>query len=116
MRAKCLSPRLESGRADSRVWLSRRAPLVVSRSWQIDELENGLDPHRLIHLLRHLRAKATDDSMQVFITTHSPLVVSALDASEMQVIRSQNGTTTATPVPADLTSHEQPRRASSLLP
>jgi hypothetical protein len=35
---------------------------VVSSILAIDELENGLDPHRLIHLLRYLGAKATDDS------------------------------------------------------
>lgn len=68
----------------------------------IDELEYGLDPHRLIHLLRYLRSKATQDSIQVFLTTHSPLAVSTLDATEMQVIRSESGTTTATRVPAEL--------------
>jgi putative ATP-dependent endonuclease of the OLD family len=70
----------------------------------VDELEHGLDPHRLIHLLRYLRAKASEDLMQVFITTHSPLVVSGLDSNEMQVIRSDEGTTTATPVPTALRS------------
>jgi putative ATP-dependent endonuclease of the OLD family len=73
----------------------------------IDELEHGLDPHRLVHLLRYLRAKATEDSIQVFLTTHSPLAVSTLDASEMQVIRSELGTTTATRVPAELQITDQ---------
>lgn len=72
----------------------------------IDELEHGLDPHRLVHLLRYLRVKATEDSMQVFVTTHSPLVVSGLDSTEIQVVRSDGGATSATPVPVELASHQ----------
>lgn len=73
----------------------------------IDELEYGLDPHRLVHLLRYLREKATHKSVQVFLTTHSPLALSTLGASEMQVIRSESGTTTATQVPNELNATDQ---------
>ena len=68
----------------------------------VDELEYGLEPHRLIHLLRFLRSKTESMAMQVFMTTHSPVVVSSLGTSEIQVVRSSGGATTAVDVPATL--------------
>jgi putative ATP-dependent endonuclease of the OLD family len=38
----------------------------------IDELEHGLEPHRLIRFLGSLGAKETDPPLQAFMTTHSP--------------------------------------------
>jgi putative ATP-dependent endonuclease of OLD family len=35
----------------------------------IDEVEHGLDPHRLLHLIRYLRNRAQLDDLQVFLTT-----------------------------------------------
>ena len=41
----------------------------------VDEVEHGLEPHRLVHLLRHLRT--SDAFSQVFVTTHSPTALHA---------------------------------------
>lgn len=68
----------------------------------IDELESGLDPHRLIHLLRYLRGRTEEHDLQVFFTTHSPIVVQNLAVDEAHLVRSEEGTTTVEAVPADL--------------
>lgn len=68
----------------------------------IDEIESGLDPHRLSHVLGYLRCRATEGTLQVFLTTHSPLVVEGLSNVELAVVRSVEGTTTITTVPAEL--------------
>lgn len=52
----------------------------------VDEIEYGLEPHRLVNLLSQLRR--TDISGQVFITTHSPTVLRHLDAGDLAVVRS----------------------------
>lgn len=60
----------------------------------VDEIEVGLEPHRLRHLLRLLRARVhdnvTDDGStpaQVIMTTHSPIAVVELAATELAVAR-----------------------------
>lgn len=68
----------------------------------IDELEHGLEPHRLIHLLRQLRRKAESGNVQVLFTTHSSSVVSSLGSSDMYVVRARGGETMVCPVPAEL--------------
>ncbi len=69
----------------------------------IDEIEHGLEPHRLRYLLRVLRGsdEATESS-HVIMTTHSPVVLGELAASELYVVRSNDGETTILPVPEDL--------------
>ncbi|MFC4946653.1 AAA family ATPase [Pseudonocardia sp. GCM10023141] len=47
----------------------------------IDEIEHGLEPHRLVHLLKHLRSE--DRPAQVFTTTHSPVAVEQLNSSDL---------------------------------
>ncbi len=68
----------------------------------IDEIEHGLEPHRIRRLLRHLRGttargdgEQTDRPRhgQVIMTTHSPVVVQELDAHEIRVVRSAAGAT-----------------------
>jgi hypothetical protein len=71
----------------------------------IDEVEHGLEPHRLLHLVRYLRLQAAAGDLQVFVTTHSPVVVESLQTAELFVIKSEAGTTTVTPVPPEL-SHQ----------
>lgn len=70
----------------------------------LDELEAGLEPFRIRHLLRALQTRVTDTSplTQVFVTTHSPVVLRELDYSNLNVIRKdQKGHTRATtPGPA----------------
>ena len=58
----------------------------------VDEVEYGLEPHRLVHLLSHLRNK--DAFSQVFVTTHSPTALQHLDAADLVMVRSHNGETT----------------------
>ncbi|MEY9777200.1 ATP-dependent endonuclease [Arthrobacter sp. MW3 TE3886] len=68
----------------------------------IDEVEHGLEPHRLAHLLHMLRQKAEATSVQVLFTTHSAMAVESLKASDLAVVRSVNGLTTVIPVPDEL--------------
>lgn len=53
----------------------------------IDELEHGLEPHRIIRLLGSLGAKEKDPPLQVFMTTHSPVALRELYASQLFVVR-----------------------------
>ncbi len=63
----------------------------------VDEIEHGLEPHRLLHLLQSLReAVGRDDDPglgQVFLTTHSAETVAELRADELHVVRSEDGIT-----------------------
>lgn len=63
----------------------------------IDEVEHGLEPHRLRRLLRALRGASNARSPltqfgQLFMTTHSPTVVDELPCSELWVVRNSRGT------------------------
>lgn len=53
----------------------------------IDELEYGLEPHRIIRLLDSLGAKE-EEPLQVFMTTHSPVVLRELSGNQLIVLRS----------------------------
>ncbi|WP_431284499.1 ATP-dependent nuclease [Humitalea sp. 24SJ18S-53] len=55
----------------------------------IDELEHGLEPHRIIMLLGALGAKDKPAPLQVFMTTHSPVAVRELAADQLFVLRQQ---------------------------
>jgi len=68
----------------------------------VDEIEHGLDPHRLCHLLRYLKEGAKRGDLQVILTTHSPVTIAALEAADICVVRSKEGNTTIAAVPADL--------------
>ncbi len=63
----------------------------------IDEIEQGLEPDRVQHLVNHLKNKI---DAQVFITTHSRDVVVELDATDLFVFR--KGEKTLTRVDKDL--------------
>jgi putative ATP-dependent endonuclease of the OLD family len=58
----------------------------------VDEVEYGLEPHRLVHLLAQLRDP--DAFAQVFITTHAPTALVHLDAEHLVTVRSEGGATT----------------------
>lgn len=68
----------------------------------VDEVEHGLEPHRLVHLLGHLRN--SDAFSQVFVTTHSPTALQHLEPEELIMVRSTTGVTDLRPLsaPADL--------------
>jgi len=53
----------------------------------IDELEHGLEPHRIIRLLGSLGAKEKNPPLQVFMTTHAPVALRELAGSQMFVTR-----------------------------
>ncbi|MCU8691996.1 ATP-dependent nuclease [Mycobacteroides abscessus] len=55
----------------------------------IDEVEYGLEPHRLVYLLNQLRN--SKDVSQIFVTTHSPVAVEQLGASDLAVVRCTDG-------------------------
>lgn len=64
----------------------------------IDEVEHGLEPHRIARLLKHLRSPNVDENnkippSQIFMTTHSPVVIRELTATDIFTVRSNAGVT-----------------------
>ncbi|MEG9883693.1 MAG: AAA family ATPase [Hyphomicrobiales bacterium] len=55
----------------------------------IDELEHGLEPHRIMRLLSSLGAKEAEEPLQAFLTTHSPVALRELAGSQLYVVRSR---------------------------
>ncbi|MBY5487100.1 DUF2813 domain-containing protein [Rhizobium leguminosarum bv. viciae] len=53
----------------------------------VDELEFGLEPYRIVRLLDSLGAKRDDASQQVFLTTHSPIVLRELSSGQLFAVR-----------------------------
>jgi putative ATP-dependent endonuclease of OLD family len=53
----------------------------------VDELEHGLEPHRIIRLLDSLGAKEKAPPLQIFMTTHSPVALRELSGSQLVVLR-----------------------------
>lgn len=68
----------------------------------IDEVEYGLEPHRLLHVLDHLRRRSESGKGQVILTTHSPLVVEAVSATELHVARRESSVVSLLQVPEDI--------------
>jgi hypothetical protein len=56
----------------------------------IDELEYGLEPHRIIRLLGSLGAKESSEPLQVFMTTHSPTALKELSGGQLYILRRDN--------------------------
>jgi putative ATP-dependent endonuclease of OLD family len=75
----------------------------------LDEIESGLEPHRLRHLMAALAAVAEGSASpsagrgQVLFTSHSPAVVEELGARHLYTVRNVDGVATITRVPEDLT-------------
>jgi hypothetical protein len=76
----------------------------------IDEIEYGLEPHRLRRLLHVLKSGIRlqesgeadsveggtvdlEDAHQIFLTTHSPVALSELEPADLRIVRSDNGVT-----------------------
>ena len=74
----------------------------------IDEIEHGLDPYRLRSLVRLLRddlCPQTENRSklgQVFSTSHSPIAVVESDATELHVVRNNDGRTQVLQIPGEL--------------
>lgn len=56
----------------------------------VDEVETGLEPHRIQRFLRAVGAKDQAPSMQVFMSTHSPSVLRELSSKQLNIVRSGN--------------------------
>ena len=62
---------------------SKSASIVL-----VDEVEHGLEPHRINRLLDSLGAKDKKEPLQVFMTTHSPVVLRELSGDQLHIFRS----------------------------
>lgn len=67
----------------------------------VDEIEYGLEPHRLTRLLNSLGSKEQPSPLQAFITTHSPVVLRELAGTQLFVLRETAGVHRALPVGDD---------------
>ncbi|MGQ0679830.1 MAG: ATP-dependent nuclease [Actinomycetota bacterium] len=67
----------------------------------VDEIETGLEPHRLRHLIRKLK---TSGHSQVIVTTHSEIPIVELTATDLRVVFSNMGATVVHRVGDDLQS------------
>ena len=61
-----------------------RAPHVTL----FDEVEFGLEPHRIARLLQHLKE---DETGQYFLTTHSPVVLRELTVDDLHIVHCDGG-------------------------
>ena len=82
----------------------QRAGISGSSVVLVDEVEHGLEPHRLLHLLQSLReavaaTEGTPGLGQVILTTHSADSVAELNMDEIHIVRSAAGLTTIQRVP-----------------
>ena len=69
----------------------QRAAATTASIVLVDELEYGLEPHRLTRLLGSLGAKENAPPLQVFMTTHSPVAVRELNGNQVFVVRAADG-------------------------
>ena len=65
----------------------QRHATVASSVVLVDEVEQGLEPHRIARLLVALGAKDDEPTSQVFMTTHSPAVLRELAAHQIHIVR-----------------------------
>lgn len=56
----------------------------------VDETEHGLEPRRIIRFITSLGAKEDEPPLQVFMTTHSPVVLRELSGNQLFVVRRQD--------------------------
>lgn len=67
----------------------------------VDEIEHGLEPHRIARLLKYLLTApatnsdtgVTDASPQIFLSTHSEVVIRELRAHDIHAVRCHDGET-----------------------
>lgn len=57
----------------------------------VDELEHGLEPHRIVRLLGSLGSKEGKPPLQVFATTHSPVALQELSGDQLMIARRKPG-------------------------
>ncbi|WP_447784951.1 ATP-dependent nuclease [Pseudomonas germanica] len=66
----------------------QRAGLEEGHITLFDELEFGLEPHRITRLIKHIRE---DKRGQYFLTTHSPMVLRELTVKDLHIVHSKGG-------------------------
>lgn len=78
----------------------------------VDEIEHGLEPHRIARVLKYLRSpplagenkmpesQAVSAIPQVFMTSHSPVVIRELSVGDIHAVRCFNGTTSVKAIEA----------------
>lgn len=85
----------------------------------VDEIEHGLEPHRIARLLKYLRnppvledevATASAAAPQTFLTTHSNVVICELDAKDIHAVRCHEGETRVRSVEATAESPDAAQR------
>lgn len=69
----------------------QRAAAEAATIALVDEVEYGLEPHRLTRLLDSLGAKDDTLPLQVFMTTHSPVAIRELSGHQVFVVRTSPG-------------------------
>lgn len=74
----------------------QRAAAAAATIALVDEVEYGLEPHRLMRLLDSLGAKDATQPLQVFMTTHSPVTLRELSGNQLFVVRRSSEGHTAT--------------------
>jgi len=77
------------GTGSSRLLIAglQRAAAESANIVLIDEVEHGLEPHRINLLLDSLGAKDKTEPLQVFMTTHSPAVLRELAGNQLRIVR-----------------------------
>ena len=77
------------GTGSSRLLIAglHRAAAAAASTVLVDEIEYGLEPHRLTRLLSSLGAKEKSAPLQVFMTSHSPVVLRELSGAQLFVVR-----------------------------
>jgi predicted ATPase len=73
----------------------QRAAAVSATIALVDEVEYGLEPHRLMRFLDSLGAKEAAPPLQAFMTTHSPVALRELSGNQLYVVRTLGGVHTA---------------------
>jgi len=91
------------GTGSSRLLIAglHRAAAELASIVLVDEIEFGLEPHRLTRLLNSLGSKEKEPPLQAFITTHSPVTLRELSGAQLYVLRNENGVHHARPVGSD---------------
>src|SRR6266481_6275409 len=72
---------------DEKEYFDEIQDVKVTKDILIDEVEHGLEPHRLIRLLHSIGSKEELPPLQGFLTTHSPVTVRKLSANQLTVLR-----------------------------
>jgi len=79
----------------------QRTALSKDGAILVDEVEHGLEPHRITHLIRTLTGGGAQGP-QVFMTTHSPAAIAQLGAAGLSVVLCEaGGTVRVVDVPDD---------------